>query len=201
AGVPGAVLLALTRRGLPLVALVVLELAHSAFGIAQHRVPAGHDGFQFFTLQYYFLNNAVQSHDVAQWMPYMNQGTVATMWYAIQASFLQNAAVAVAPLLRGADAVAPYHLDIVVDECILLAGVWLLARRFLRAPAAVFVAVCVMGSTVWLDQPYWNFRLYSSLPLVIDLGHRFLDSGRWRWFVFAANLLALQAVGNLPYFV
>ena len=54
---------------------------------------------------------------------------------------------------------------------------------------------------MWLDQPYWNFRLYYALPLVIELGHRFLQTSRWRWGVLSANLLALQALGNLPYFL
>src|SRR5580765_3776140 len=52
-----------------------------------------------------------------------------------------------------------------------------------------------------MNQPYWNFRLYYALPLVIELGHRFLATSRWRWLFLSANLLALQAVGNLPYFL
>ena len=33
----------------------------------------------------------------------------------------------------------------------------------------------------------------------MELGHRFLDTGRWRWALLSANLLAVQSLGNLPY--
>ena len=131
----------------------------------------------------------------------MSHGTVATLWYGIQGSFLQQVLLWFGPLVRHADLLTIFHLGVFVDEMILLTGTWLLARRFLHSPAACFVAISVVGSSVWLDQPYWNFRLFYALPLVIEVGHRFLDTGRWRWFFLAANLLALQSIGNLPYFV
>ena len=181
--------------------IVVIELAHTVRAILQHRIPMGHDGFQYFALQYYFLNNAIQSHEVAQWIPFMTHGTVSTFWYGIQGSFLQNVLLYTGPLLRSVDLLSVYHVGLFVDEMILLTGTWLLARRFFRTPAVFFVAVSVVGSCVWLDQPYWNFRLYYAIPLILELGHRFLETARWRWFFLALNLLALQTVGNLPYFI
>jgi hypothetical protein len=186
---------------LAFLALVAIELAHMAAAILQHRVPATHDGFQYFTVQYFFLNNAIQGGGVAQWIPYMSQGTVAAVWYAVQGSFLQNALIPAGPLLRDVDLLTIFHLGMFVDEMILLAGTWLLARRFFGPATVCFIAVSVVGSCVWLDQPYWNFRLYYALPMVIELGHRFIETGRWRWFFLAANLLALQVIGNLPYFI
>jgi hypothetical protein len=181
--------------------IVAIEVAHTATAALQHRAPSAHDGFQYFTLQYFFLNNAIQSGELAQWIPYMSHGTVATQWYAVQGSLLQNALLPVAPLLQKIDLLTVFHVGMLVDEMMLLVGTWLLARRFFQLPAVVFITVSVVGSAVWLDQPYWNVRLYYALPLVLELGHRFLESGRWRWFVLAANLLAFQVIGNLPYFV
>jgi hypothetical protein len=182
-------------------ALVAIELAHTATAILQHRVPATHDGFQYFTLQYFFLNNAIQGGGVAQWIPYMGHGTVAAVWYGVQGSFLQNALLPAGPLLPDLDLLTVFHLGMLVDELILLVGTWLLARRFFGPATVCFIALSIVGSCVWLDQPYWNFRLYYALPLVIELGHRFIDTGHWRWLFLAANLLALQVIGNLPYFI
>ena len=131
----------------------------------------------------------------------MSQGTVATLWYGIQGSFLQQVLLWLGPLVRQADLLTLFHLGAFVDAMMLLAGTWLLARRFFQLPAVVFVAASVVGSAVWLDQPYWNFRLYYAVPLILELGHRFLETGRWRWFFLAANLLAIQVIGNLPYFI
>ncbi len=181
--------------------IVALEAVHTATAILLHRVPNGHDGFQYFTLQYFFLNNAIQAHEVAQWIPYMTQGTVATPWYGIQGSFLQSVLLQLPWLASGTGMLSVYHLAMFVDEMVLLTGTWRLARRFFDVPTVWFVSISVVASCVWLDQPYWNFRLYYALPLVLELGHRFLDTGRWRWVFLAANLLALQTIGNLPYVV
>jgi len=180
--------------------IVALEVGHTAFAIWQHRIPTGHDGFQFFTLQYYFLNNAIQGGGVSQWIPFMTQGTVGSLWYAIQGSLLQNVLLYVPSLVRRIDLVTIYHLNMLVDELVLLTGTWLLARRFFRTPAAFFVSVSVLGSCVWLDQPYWNFRFYYPLPLVFELGERFFETTRWRWFALSANLLAFHSIRSLPYF-
>src|SRR6185503_8466376 len=115
--------------------IVAMEVLHTATAILQHRIPSGHDGFQYFTLQYYFLNNAIQAHEIAQWIPFMTHGTVSTFWYGIQASFLQSVSLYTGSLLRRADLLSVYHVGIFVDEMILLTGTWLLARRFFRTPA------------------------------------------------------------------
>src|SRR5581483_6987978 len=96
---------------------------------------------------------------------------------------------------------ATYYASMFVDEMVLLAGVWLLARRFFSPPTVFFIAVSVVGCGVWLDQPYWNFKLYYAIPLILELGHRFVDTGRWRWCCLAGNLLGVQVMGNLPYLI
>jgi hypothetical protein len=175
---------------------------HTLVLVLQHRLPAAHDGFQYFTTQWYFLNNAVQSGEVAQWMPYMTEGTVATFWYGIQASFCQNVLLSCGKLLRYFDLLHLLYWSTCVDELILAAGSWLLCRRFFRSRlTAVFVCTCVVGSSLWLDQVYWNFRLYFAVPLILHLGHRFLETAEWRYCFLCLNLLAAQTLGNLPYFI
>ena len=191
----------ITRARLAFFTIVVAELAHAATAALQHRVPIGHDGFQFFTLQYYFLNNAILAHEAAQWVPYMNQGTVASIWYGIQATLLQSVLMHLAWLPRSTDLLAVYHFGMFVDAMVLVTGTWLVARRFFSLPTVFFITVSVAGSSVWLDQPYWNFRLYYAVPLTLELGHRFLDTGKWRWFFLALNLTAVQMLGNLPYLI
>ena len=181
--------------------IVGLDAAHTATAILLHRVPGGHDGFQYFTLQYFFLNNAIQAHEVAQWIPYMTQGTVGSPWYGIQGSFLQAVLLQLPWLASGANLLSTYHVAMFVDEMILLTGTWLVARRFFDLPTTFFVSISVVASAVWLEQPYFNFRLYYAVPLVLELGHRFLETGRWRWAFVACNLLALQTIGNLPYVI
>src|SRR6185436_20159913 len=127
---------------------------------------------------------------------------VATVWFGLQGSLLQNVLMRTGSLLAHTDLLVVYHAGMFIDEMILLVGTWLLARRFFGSLTTVFfVSATVMGSCVWLDQPYWNFHLYYALPLVLEMGHRFFDTGWWRWFLLASNLLALQTLGDVPYVV
>ena len=182
-----------------LAAIVGAELLHTIVAAAQHRVPFSHDGFQYFTLHYYFLNDAIQSAEIAQWIPFMNQGTVASLWRGIQSALLQNVLLEMPVLARQFNLLTIYHAGMFVDAMVLLTGTWLLARRFFDPTTAVFISVSVVGGAVWIDQPYWNFKLVYAVPLLIELGHRFLETGRWRWAFLLGNLLAMQMLGSLPY--
>ena len=76
------------RRAMPALLFLLVAagpILHTLVLVLGHRLPAGHDGFQYLTTQWYFLNNSVQSGEVAQWMPYMTEGTVASFWYGLQA--------------------------------------------------------------------------------------------------------------------
>ena len=161
--------------GLLFLLVVAGPVVHTLLMVLQHRFPAAHDGFQYFTTQWYFLNNAVQSGEVAQWMPYMTEGTVATFWYGIQASFCQNVLLSCGKLMRHFDLLHLLYWSMCVDELILAAGSWLLCRRFFRSRlTAVFVCTCVVGSSLWLDQVHWNFRLYLRYPWSCIWGIGFL---------------------------
>src|SRR4029453_3885479 len=88
------------RKGYPFLIVFALEAVFILYLVIGHRGVIGHDAFQYFGLQYYFLNTAVKSGETAQWMPLMTHGTVANWWYAVQASMLQGALLALGPLDR-----------------------------------------------------------------------------------------------------
>ncbi len=191
------------KEGLLFAVIVIWQAASYGYLIFQNRIVMGHDGFQYFALQYYFLNNTIFTKEIPQWMPFMTQGTVATWWYGIQASLLQNSLLFLSlSFLKGVNFLAIYYAGMFVDEMVLLTGTWLLARRFLSSPFSIFfVAVSVMGSCVWMTQPWFNFHFYYALPLILHFIHAFLETGKWRYFLGAGNLLAIQCLGNLPYFL
>ena len=169
--------------------------------VGGRRIIGGHDGFQYLTFQYYFLNNVVNYGDIPLWIPFMTHGTVATWWYVVQSSILQNVFILCGGFLKAFNFLPLFYTAAFIDELLLLSGVWLLGKRFFNSPWTVFfVAVSVMGSCVWVVQPWWNFHLYYALPLILHFGHRFLETGKWRYYFLAGNLLFIQCLGNLPYF-
>ncbi len=189
-------------RASPFLAVVSLELLLAGFLAASHRMIAGHDGFHYFALQYYFMNGAAASGEIPQWIPFMAQGMPATWWYAIQAAPWQAALLQAAGLFKGLDLLPLFYAGIFWDTLLLLTGTWLLARLLFSSRwTAFFVTVTVAGSAIWTSQPWFNFHSTYALPLALYLGHRFLETGRWRYLLISGNLLALQTLGNLPYFL
>jgi hypothetical protein len=194
------------RKGrLAFLGLLLLEIAFLVGMALCRRIPAYHDGFGHLGLQYYFLNSAITSGEVPQWIPYMTQGTVANWWYAIQGNLLLNVLAFLGPAtaaLEPLNFLPLFYAGIACDMLLLLVGTWLLARRFFRSTAAVFfTAVAVVGPCIWMDQPWFNFHFFYAIPLLLVLLHRFLDQGSWWSLLLALNLLALQTIGNLPYFI
>jgi hypothetical protein len=184
--------------------LVFLQVTFYAYLILTHRIPGGWDGFQYFHLQYYFLNDAVYSGEIPQWLPYLTHGTVSTWWASIQNSLLQSALLLLSPWigehLQSINFLVIYHLGMFVDELFLLAGVWLLSRKLYDSVfTSFFVTLTVLGSTIWATQTWHNFHFFYAIPMILYFGHCFLDTGKWRYFCFAAHLLILQTFGNMPY--
>ena len=182
--------------------IILIEAGIFIFLMHGRWIVGGQDGFQYFALQYSFLNNVVNYGEIPQWMPFMTHGTVASWWHTIQGGILQNVLFLSGSLFKDINFLPLFYAGMFLDELLLLAGTWLLARRFFASPLTVFfVSLSIMGSCIWILQPWWNFHLYYALPLILYLIHTFLDSGKWRYYFLAGNLLFMQCLGNLPYFL
>jgi hypothetical protein len=193
------------RKGYPFLIVLALEAIFILYLVIGHRGVIGHDAFQYFGLQYYFLNNAVNSGETAQWMPLMTHGTVANWWYAVHASMLQGALLALGPLdrfLSGWNFLPIYYLGILFDLTVLLLGTWLLGCRYFASNLTrLFVCIAAVGSVTWFTQPWHNLHSYFALPLIFHFTHEFFETGRWRYFLLAGNLFVVQCCGGLPYYL
>ncbi|HPG30071.1 MAG TPA: hypothetical protein PKY81_01905 [bacterium] len=182
--------------------LLIIEFLPVLFMILNGRRPLGHDEFQYFSLQYYFLNNSVASGETAQWMPFMTHGTVSTWWYAIQSGFVANALFLFAKLISGINFIPLYYLGIYFDEIFLFAGTFCLAKRLYASNFSVlFACLTLIAGCCWRHQIWWNFHLYYAVPLIIYFFHKWFDERRWKYFFLAFNLFAVQTLGNLFYFL
>ncbi|MEN6421575.1 MAG: hypothetical protein ABFD76_06460, partial [Smithella sp.] len=105
--------------------IILIEAGIFLFLIHGRWIVGGQDGFQYFALQYSFLNNVVNYGEIPQWMPFMTQGTVATWWHTIQGGILQNVLLLSGGLFKDINFLPLFYAGIFLDELLLLAGVWL----------------------------------------------------------------------------
>jgi len=184
--------------------VLLLEVLHVGWLISSHRMLIGHDGFQYFSLQYFFLNDSAINHEIPLWIPYVSQGEPAGWWYTIQGTIgiLGSALFLAGGALPKINFLTIFHGGILVDRLLLLVGVWLLGTYYFEsALTRFFVAVCVMGATVTMTQFKFTLMLFYALPLMLYFGHAFLERSQWRYFFLFFNLFALQTFGNDAYFL
>jgi hypothetical protein len=178
-----------------------LLLFEYLFLIADRRLPLGHETLTRFGLQYTFVNGAAQDGTIPLWLPCAAQGTPSNWAWFEQGTFLQDALLAAAPLFRGARFLPLFHLGMLLEELLLLLGVWLLASKHFPSPAAVFfVAVSAVGSSLWMDHAAQNLLTVSALPLVLAVLHEVVETGSRRKGVLLGVLLVVQALGKPPAF-
>lgn len=183
-------------------AVLLFHFSFTFWQIASHRISSGHDGQQLLMLQHYFLNDRIASGEMPLWMPYMSHGTVSTWWYSVQAFKWQNALLFSGWIPSSANFFYVYHVGILLEELFFLVGMRLLAGKYIASPLALFFTlIAVSGSMISVDQPWFNLSLVSSVPMLLYLLHHFIDTYKSLYLVLACNLLFLQLLGGLPYFL
>jgi hypothetical protein len=191
------------RKLYPFLIVFAIELIFIFYLIISHRGVIGHDAFQYFSLQYYFLNNAVNAGETAQWMPFVTHGTVSNWWYGVQSGIVQSAMLSFGRLntgLLGRNFLPIFYIGILFDVTVFLLGIWLIGQRYFKSNLTIlFVAITGLGSAGWFTQPWYNLHSYFALLLILHFIHCLFESGRWRYFLFAGNLFAIQCCGSLPY--
>lgn len=184
--------------------VLVSEILCTIFLIVDKRMIEGHDALQYFSLQHFFLNNTVSNNEIPLWMPYLNQGAPAAWWFTLQGTvgILGNVFMLMGTLIKSVNFLDIFYSGILFDRILLLVGVWLLGRRYYASSLTrFFVAITVMGSTLFVTQVKFTFHLYYAVPLILYFLHAFLETSRWRYFLLTAFLFCLQMVGNDAYFL
>ena len=141
--------------------------------------------------------------DLAHWIPYGTYGWTSTMEQLIFLSPMSYVVALVGRLLRVTDALLLFKASLVLEQLTLLLGMYLLSRRlFLRRSTVLLVCLGAVGSTVWYDQNYFNFRIFYLFPLVVYFLIRFFETHQSAWLLWVAGMTTVAwALGNVPYFV
>lgn len=177
--------------------------AYYLFGlILWHRMPLGHDTFQYMQLQYVSLNERVSKGVLPLWAPFLTKGTVNNWWILMTSHLVADIYYVIAPAIRWINDYYLFFFATYCDELIFAIGSIALACELYETIWAVFFAVtAAVFSTVWMYQIWWNFRLYCWLPFSFYFFLRFLRTGRWRHFLLFCLIAPLNFFASLPYFI
>ncbi len=182
--------------------IVVLESVLLAYLVIDRRMVLGHDGFELLAHQWFFVNSKVVYGQIPFWTPFMAQGTPA-WWYFIYSrmDIFTNVLMLFSCLIKNTHFLPLFYSALVFDKFILLAGVWLLAKRYFGSPLTVFfVASTVMASTITMTQNSFTLILFYAVPLIIYLLHRFFDAWDWKWLFLAVFFYCTISINTFYFF-
>ena len=180
--------------------IIFFEILLIAYLILNHRMVGGHDGFEWFVDQWYFVNGKVSHHEIPLWTPYMAHGQVTSYIYNRLGMF-HNILMLFSAWIKNINFLPLFYLGLFFDKFILLTGTWLLARRYFKNPVTVFfVASTLVASTITFTQFTHTILLIYCLPLTLYLLHRFFDDWKWKWLFLSVFLFSVVSI-NIYYFI
>jgi len=200
---PIDVLTFLSKEKFLFIVILFIEFFQFLYCIGSNRLVV-HDTFFRFYMQYYYLNNYINYFEYPYWIPYLTHGTLATPWQGLVGihGILNNVLFLTGSLLKNINFLQIFYTGVYFDKIVLLTGSWLFSRRLYNSPiVSLFVCISILTSSVWASQIHLNFLFYYAIPLIIYLLHRFIETQKWRYFLFGSNLFILQCIDKLFYFL
>ena len=193
----GAVLLllaaaALLRRDLVLLFAVVLYVNTPYLSSVVWDSRDTNTAFQLFYVHY---NEAYHSGQLPLWLPYGTYGQPVDLTLSL--SGVQYLGVLAGKLLEIRNVWALFVFTTIVEQTLLLLGLFLLARRLYASRAAVLmVCLAAMGSLVWYWHYFFSLRMVCLLPLLLYWILRFFETRRPHHLWLAGSLAVFWAQGS-----
>ncbi len=190
----------LRRANLDLVALTLLLFVVNAPFLSGRFVPI-HDTVQTFQGFHYFYSHFLLEGELPRWYSVGTFGTPSGFWQLVYLTPASYACMLVGRILHVESALPLFKLSLIIEQLILLVGIYKLSRLLFRSRASVFlVCVGVLGSAVWYSQIWWSLRIYYMVPLVLYFLASFFIRRQPHHLWLAAITFVISLVGNLMYF-
>lgn len=183
---------------LPLLFLLLLRLPYLLPAVPLYPVHDTNAYLQVFFHVYreFFLNS-----EIALWAPLNYYGTATTYDILYALTPLQYFAMLLGKGLQVSDSLWLFNFSVILEEMLFLTGVYLLARRLYRERLTIaLVCLAAVGTSFWLIQLYWNFRLYSLVPFMLFFMLDFVQRGHARSLLLAGLFMLIALVGNVTYY-
>lgn len=187
-----------TRRW-DLAALVVVAVGFFAPQLRPAAFPVL-DAASLFQQFHYFYSGYYFGDGIPQWYPYGFFGVqtdVLRLGYLTPAFY---AAIVFGSLFHVQNVLLLFKVALLAEHLMLLTGTYLLSGELFSGRATRFMlCISVVGGTVWYAAPFFNFRIYYLLPLLLVLLIRFLRTGRVLWMLGAGLTGFGWLLGNAGY--
>ena len=164
-------------------------------------IPVG-DTTGSFCLSYFFYNEYVAHHHLAQWMPHSSYGVPSLLPQVVVITPIRYLVGFIASLFMIKDVLLIWKISVLLEQMAFLLGLYWLSRLlYSRRSTIAFVCIGGIMSAFWWEQILFNFHLYYMIPLILYFLIAFLKQGRPEFF-WGAGLVGISAlIGVAPYLI
>jgi hypothetical protein len=171
------------------------------FAPSFHFVPA-HDTMHYVSNFFFFYNEYFLNHEIPLWIPYNVYGTTFDLFLLCPMSLSLYFVAFLGKWLRIENALFLFKTGLLIDQLVLLIGVYSLSKRVFSHRATTFW-VCIGTIAVsgfWAVHIQWNLRMYYLIPLVLLWIIKFYDTGNFKYLPLAGLIGLFSLMGNGAYF-
>jgi hypothetical protein len=178
---------------LPLILFYCIVLSH-------HWIPV-HDTLSSFFIGYSFFSHFAEYGTFPFWANYLNWGQPINM--PLMAN-ISPFFIFLGPFVKffpQANLMSLYYISIFFEELLLAVGTYLLCSRFYKHTfTKIFITMAMTGSSIWMIEIFFNFRLFYSMPLCLYFFIKTIDTNRLKYFFLSLSILFLTSSwGNALY--
>ncbi|MFQ5428208.1 MAG: hypothetical protein ACE5EZ_04415 [Thermodesulfobacteriota bacterium] len=153
-----------------------------------------------FQIFYYFYNDLFFAGEIPRWLSFVSYGMQSDPSLIGNLTATQCVSMLMGLIFRIKSVIFLYNLAILFEQLILLVGTYLLARcLFKDKTTVIFVSIITICSSVVLFQPYFNFHIYSYLPLIIFFITRFFSTTKLRYLMLSGICFSASFFGSATY--
>ncbi len=160
------------------------------------------DTFSVFEIFYFFYNHFYFHHEIAAWNPYNFYGMPTGYGQLMALSPPSYLCFLVGTILKITDTLFLFKLSILLEQCILLFGMYLLCEQIYKYKFIGFlVCLSIITSANWYSHIHFNLRILYLLPLIYYLFLKFFLNRKVQYFWLGSICFLISLFGNPAYFL
>lgn len=159
------------------------------------------DSIYVFQPFYVFYNDFFFHTDLVRWFPYGSCGIPGAYWQYYYLTPFSYCAGILGWILRVENVLGLFKFSLLLEQLAMAWGIYKLCGELFRRRATVFfVCLGLVASPAWFLNPFWNFRIYYLLPLMLYFLILFFRRRQGHWLWLSMTVFCFSMLGSVIYF-
>ena len=181
--------------------LILVLVIINLFYFNPNFIPTG-DTMHNFCASFFFYNEYITQHHLAQWMPNSSYGVPSLFQQVGNLTPARYVVGFIASLFNVSNVLLVWKFSILLEQMIFLLGLyWLTQLLYSRRSTVFFVCLGGIMSVFWWEQIFFELQVFYMLPLMMYFIIMFFKKDRPEYFWVAGLVGVTAVIGLVPYII